>query len=85
MHQMSWSVRNNDLRFFLSSFPQGLWNVVLAVPCAELSMVLEGIDWKRHASKEPVSWDGPTVPLLRAAQQRVRAAPLGSTLLASQS
>ena len=77
MHQMSWSACNDNLRFFLSSFPQGLWNVVLVVLCAKLSMTGEGIGWKRRASKEPVSRDGPTVPLLRAAQQRVRAASCG--------
>lgn len=77
MHQMSWNVCNDNLRFFLSSCPQGLWNVVLVVLCAKLSMTGEGIDWKTHASKEPVSQDGPSVPLLRVAQQRVRAASYG--------
>lgn len=48
MHQMSWSVCNDKLRFFLSSFPQGLWNVVLALLCARISMAGEGVDWKRR-------------------------------------
>lgn len=77
MHQMSWSVCNNNLMFFLSPFPQGLWNVVLVVLFARLGMTGEGIDWKRHASKEPVSQDGPTVPLLQAVQQCVHVASHG--------
>lgn len=77
MRELDASDELECVRLFLSSFPQGLWNVVLVVLCAKLSMTGEGIDWKGDASKEPVSQDGPIVPLLQAAQQRVHAASHG--------